>query len=219
MRAIAYPRRVFHAVGIDLGQAQDNSALAAIRYARPLEDLGPEVPGDVGLPDAGLPVWECRAMKRWPLQTPYTRIALDVANIMATKTRGALVFVDATGVGRPCVEMIVRALAAVGSPFWKLVPVIITGGLAVADNPDGTMHVSKTRLVSVLQVVLQARRLKIAKRHPEAASLRREMGSFKLRVTTSGAETFGAQGKSHDDLVFALALAVYAAEMALTRSF
>lgn len=66
--------------------------------------------------------------------------------------------------------------------------------------------------------------MKIAARLPDAAVLARELQDFRVRFTESGNATFNAREGAHDDLVLALALAVFglsrpemAREISVTR--
>ena len=74
----------------------------------------------------------------------------------------------------------------------------------------------KKELVASLQVLLQTRRLKVAKTLPEAATLVRELETFRVKVTEAANETFGAWREGqHDDLVLAVALAAWMGERCL----
>lgn len=64
-------------------------------------------------------------------------------------------------------------------------------------------------LVSKLQALLHAGQLKIPRAMPEAAVLVRELQDFRVRYTDAGNATFNAREGAHDDLVLALALAVF----------
>jgi hypothetical protein len=89
-----------------------------------------------------------------------------------------------------------------------VVPVTITGGHAVTRTEDGSYHVPKKELVTSLQVVMQSRRLKIARALPDAALLVRELQNFQVKITAAAHETFGVWREGqHDDLVLAVALA------------
>ena len=69
--------------------------------------------------------------------------------------------------------------------------ITITGGHSVTAAEDG-IHVPKKELVSVLQVLLQSRRLKIAPSLPDARVLIAELANFKVKITLDAHETFGA---------------------------
>ena len=66
---------------------------------------------------------------------------------------------------------------------------------------DGSYHVPKKELITALQVVMQGRRLQIARSLPEAATLVRELQNFQVKITAAANETFGAwRDGQHDDL-------------------
>jgi hypothetical protein len=72
--------------------------------------------------------------------------------------------------------------------------------------------VAKKELVSVLQVLLQSRRLKIAPL-PERDLLLREFQTFRVKVTAAANETFEAwRERDHDDMVPAVAIAAWLGE-------
>jgi len=118
---------------------------------------------------------------------------------------GATLIVDHTGVGRPVVDEFVKA-------GLKPIAITITGG----DTPsrDGThWRVPKRDLVSRLAVALQSERLKAAKELPVAAVLVQELLNFKVKITAAANDTYSAwRENDHDDLVLAVALAVWYAE-------
>jgi hypothetical protein len=67
--------------------------------------------------------------------------------------------------------------------------------------------------VSSVQLLLEQRRLRIAKGLPDAPVLVRELLNFRVTITPSAHETFGAwRENEHDDLVLAVALAAWLAE-------
>jgi hypothetical protein len=117
--------------------------------------------------------------------------------------------VDKTGVGRPLVEMLRQERIA-----CRIIPVVITAGhQATVSEDNWEWHVPKKELVTSLQLVLQGRRLKIAKSLPFAAILGKELANFKVKITASANETFEAWREGdHDDLVLATAMAVWLAE-------
>ena len=64
-----------------------------------------------------------------------------------------------------------------------------------------------------MQVLLQQRRLKIARSLPDAETLVSELQTFRVKVTLAAAETLDAwRENAHDDLVLAVALACWWAE-------
>jgi hypothetical protein len=117
--------------------------------------------------------------------------------------------VDATGVGRPVVDLFRR-----GKLACPVLPVTITGGSAVAPADGGGWNVPKKDLVVVLQLLLQSRRLVVANGLRDADVLKRELADFRVRVTAAAHESFGAEWRTgaHDDLVLAVALAAWLLE-------
>jgi hypothetical protein len=184
-------------LGLDLGQTQDFTALAVLQCTLP----------DTGETEAAPPEYALRHLKRFPLGTPYTEIVPAVARLAgAQPLAGAPLVVDQTGVGRAVVDMLRQAVG------W-VVPVTITGGHAVTQAEDRSWHVPKKELVTCLQVVMQSRRLQIARSLPDAATLVRELQNFQIKITAAANETFGVwRDGQHDDLVLAVALACWWAE-------
>ena len=84
--------------------------------------------------------------------------------------------VDQTGVGRAVVDLMRQAIG------W-VVPVTITGGHAATVTEDHSFHVPKKELVTCLQVLMQSRRLRIARQLHEAAVLVRELQQFQVKIT------------------------------------
>jgi len=71
--------------------------------------------------------------------------------------------------------------------------------------------------VSVVQVLLQAERLKIASSLKEAATLTAELLAFKVSISLKGHDSYGNDAgmwreNPHDDLVLAVALAAWYGE-------
>jgi hypothetical protein len=190
-------------LGLDLGQAQDYSALAILErqgYARGA-------------------VYHCRHLQRWPLRTSYMAIVSDTARMVNSKELQPanellrrtepkpVLAVDATGVGAPVIDLF-KAERMNG----QLEPIQITGGSEVT-NENGTTRVPKRDLVSSAQVALQNDRLQIAAALPDAQTLIRELQNFQVKITDNAHDTYGAWREgTNDDLVLAVALALWIAE-------
>ncbi len=193
-----------YVIGLDLGQASDYTALAVLERPAPV-------------PNSNVaPVYPLPYLKRFRLSTPYTDIVPAVAKLASTPPlRGATLVVDYTGVGRALVDMLRKA-----STGCRIIPVTITAGQAVTRAEDGSYHVPKKELVTSLQLVLQARRLKVAAALPESDTLIEEMHNFRVKVTLAANETFGAWREGqHDDLVLAVAVAAWWAEKSPRSTF
>src|SRR5262249_17008400 len=147
-------------------------------------------------------------LERFELGTPYPAIADRIVELFAEPPlAGATLVVDQTGVGRAVVDMIRQA-----RPKATLRPITITAGHDVVADGAG-WHVPKKELVSVLQVLLQSRRLQVARRLPMAGVLTKELETFRVKITASAHETFEAwREREHDDLVLSVALAAWVGE-------
>lgn len=211
-------------LGLDLGQAQDYTALAIVeaqgtarmvdrpgpwRYSRM---LGQEARTTVTERVEGPPVTlQVRALERFELGTPYPRIVARVVELV--KGSGAALAIDATGVGAPVVDMFHMAGLRPHAVY------ITAGEQTVWDSDTLVWHIPKKELVAVLQAGLQEGRLKIASELPEAATLAAELANFQARITGAGNETYGAWREgTHDDLVLAVAIACYIPEALLREA-
>jgi hypothetical protein len=118
--------------------------------------------------------------------------------------------VDQTGVG----ESVIESLRAAGLGFAGI---LIHGGDAVSDM-DGGYRVPKRELVGTVDVLLQNRRLRIAKTLPMAEVLVQELEAFKATTKLTTGHTSYAADESwrenpHDDTVLAVAMACWYGEV------
>jgi hypothetical protein len=150
------------------------------------------------------PAYALRHLRRFPLGTAYTEVVPAVAALRRKEPlRQAPLIVDQTGVGRAVVDMLRQTASGV-------IAVTITGGHTVTRAEEGSYHVPKKELITALQVVMQGRRLQIARSLPDAAMLMRELQQFQVKITAAAHETFGVwRDGQHDDLVLAVALACW----------
>lgn len=195
-------------VGLDLGQAQDYTALVVVEKQVTEQSTGQDTRLDV------------RHIERAPLGTPYPDVASRVKEIMGDSrlrtryqdteamrmrhTEPRLV-VDATGVGRAVVDILRKE----GLTFT---PVVITGGDTVG-RADGTYRVPKRDLVAAVQAGLQTGALKIASELELAETLKSELLNFRIKVNEKTAhDSYEAWREGdHDDLVLATGLACWEA--------
>ena len=169
-------------VGVDLGQAQDPTAAVVAELAE--RDL------------------HVRHLERLPLRTPYPDVVKRIAALMKALPGPGTLVVDATGVGRPVIDLLRDA---------KLAPVAVTftsGKAATFD--DDAWHVPKRDLVRALLVAVEGGRFKVARLLPLAATLKRELRAFRRRITPRRNDTFNGAGV-HDDLLIAAALVCWQA--------
>lgn len=196
-----------YVIGLDLGQATDFSALCALNNSD-VEDTSAQPPRASDEFRTGIRTlrhYACTGLKRWPLGTSYPIIVDEVVALLLTPVlQGACLVVDASGVGRPVVDLLRDKRMT-----CKMVPVVITSGLNESGPDKGYWHVAKQILISTTQVVLQQRRLKFAKGLTETKTLVRELENYRVKVTQSANEVFNAREGEHDDLVLAAALACW----------
>jgi len=147
-------------------------------------------------------IYQVGHLERMPLGTPYPGIVAHVGRLLGKLPDPELI-IDYTGVGRPVFDLFTYAgISPVG--------VLITGG-AVETRYGATCGVPKLTLVSRLQALLHQGQLKIQKELSEAETLVRELQDFRVEFTATGHLTFNARAGKHDDLVLALAIAIWRA--------
>jgi hypothetical protein len=190
------------AVGIDVGQAHDPTAICIVSRtittaSRPeLASLNPHP----------YPRFDVLHLERLKLGIPYPAQVNHIEGLLCRAPLNRLnpaVLVDYTGVGRPVFDMFA------GRPSLRRAQgVVITGGRETSRAPAG-WSVPKGELVSKLQALLHSGHLRIPRSLPDAPVLMRELQDFRVRFTDAGNATFNARDGAHDDLVLALALAVF----------
>lgn len=211
-------------VGADIGQKRDPTAIVVTQYER-VEISPAGVPLDpTGLGHDMLnlatgveepPLYDTRyvvrALERLPLDTPYPAVARRLNAVCRAMRRRdgsgeCYLAVDATGVGRPIVDLVLAELDA----DVHLTAVTITGSDRCPGSPLARTEISmgKVWMVSRLQALLQTRRI-VMPRTPHAAGLAEELLDFEIKVTRDGHDELGAfRTGTHDDLVTALGLSV-----------
>jgi hypothetical protein len=193
--------------GLDLGTAGEYTALAVLQR----RCLTPQDPWAVYRP-----AYQLRHLQRFPLGTPYPEIVETVVRLLGTPPLpGTDLVVDQTGVGRPAIGLLEDGLRnRVTCTLWRVTMIL---GQAASLGAT-SIHIPKTELVGTLQILLQTRRLQIARELPDAELLVHELENFKLKVVLSRDETMEAWREGpQDDLVFAAALAAWVGEQTLPR--
>lgn len=176
-------------LGVDIGQSADFTALLVI------ERVGEEL--------------HARHIQRLPLGMSYPEQVKRITALVSSPelARDVLVAVDGTGVGRAVVDLLRQALRPSGAP---LVAITITGGLT-ASHKKSRWTVPKRDLIGGAQVALQSKRLKIASSLESSQLLADELTAYRVTLSEDGKDSFGnGREAPNDDLVLALALAVYA---------
>jgi hypothetical protein len=156
-----------------------------------------------------------RLLKRYDAGVPFTEVFADVARLVAADPLpGCTLAVGETAVG----EAVVRLLRQT-RPRVRLQRVVVTTEHLVRYDAAGVWQLPRKDLLGVPQVLLQGRRLKVARELELAGELLKELGSFRRTVAAAGGiwtwltggEVELRQGPS-DDVVFAASLALWAGE-------
>jgi hypothetical protein len=196
-------------VGVDLGKVRDYTAIAVVERA--------ELTGQF---DAAVYAYKkvvalrLRHLERVPLGTPYPEVADRLSRVTQSPelSERCQMAVDARGVGRAVVDLIDQA-----RPGCQVLPVLVTSGEKETLS-DGHYGVPKKDLMVGLQVILQMGELEVAAGMEHYDDLLAEMAAMEVRVSESGREQYGAWREgTHDDLVFAVALALWAARKKYPR--
>jgi hypothetical protein len=207
-------------LGVDVGKTQDPTAVAlAEQIWRPRATEGEGAyEGDAS--PAFVDHYYIRHLERLELGTDYPEIVRTLAQIWRSvrqrlvdqnvgsgqgkpEVPGLKVYVDATGVGLPVVDMLKEA----GVP---VIPVYFTHGDRRTEqkDPSGQNYVmlGKAFLVSRMQALLQTNRIHLPKTQ-EARQLAKELMDYEIKVDTAANDKYGAfKVGTHDDLVTALGL-------------
>jgi hypothetical protein len=181
----------YYTIGIDPGQAHDPTALALLEHDRVQE-----------------PVYRLRGLHRFPLGTPYTKLAPALNTRLSSPplAGNTKIAIDATGVGTPVLDHLRDQL-----PTRNIYGITITAGSSLSGTPKDP-HVPKKDLIATTIVILEQRRLQIAEPMHDTNALIEELLAYRRITTDHGHDTYQAASGTHDDLVLALSLALWTAE-------
>lgn len=149
-----------------------------------------------------------RHLERLKLGTSYTEQVAHVHSLLGrpplSNTPRTALIIDQTGVGRAVFDM----FKSIG-----VYPIgcTITAGENETQTDEG-YRVAKLQLVSRLQAMLHSGELEIAGDLPDLVALKKELQNFRVNFTQAGNMTFAARVGAHDDLVLAVAIALWYAE-------
>jgi hypothetical protein len=198
-------------VGLDLGQSNDFTAIAIVERFQPRilwkePESWPASEAKPRRPPNPPEQLHLRWLERIRLGTPYPRIVDHVVKLTEHPQlqRRAEVVLDATGVGAAVLDLFkARNLHPTA--------VKIHGGENVSSSGGG-YGVPKRDLVSAALVALQSGKLRIARELEFREELVRELLAFKPKIDPLTAhDSYNSTGGAHDDLVIALALALWRA--------
>jgi len=188
------------ALGIDIGQKRDPTAICVAEF-QPRKTQGRDEMHFI-----------VRHLQRLDLGTPYPEVARRVAEVAEGTSKKAgispVVYVDATGVGQPIVDI----LRECAPRYLKIIPVYFTSTdkATVSTSYPPQISLGKAFLVSRLQALLQTGRLHLPQSR-DSEALREELLNYEIRITENSNDTYGAfRVGTHDDLVTALGMAVQA---------
>jgi hypothetical protein len=191
-------------VGLDLGQPGQPTALAIL--GRPTLTAGIR-PGT-------RPTYDLRHLERFPPGTGYPEVVEAVVELLQTQPLpNAWLLADYTGVGSAILELFPDAFN--GRVTCHFSRVVLTASGTWSTGPAGGFAIPKTDLVGSLQVLLQTRRLRIASDLSEAATLVRELETYRPKVPLVRDDIASWRDTPHNDLVLAAALAAWGGELAL----
>ena len=180
-------------VGVDVGQRRDPTAIAVVEQEERRSTENHHM---------------VRYLERLPLGSPYPAVAERVAAVvqgvhLVTSGEAPILYVDATGVGTPVVDVL-RA-ASVGD-LAQLKAVFFNHGDR-RKVERGEVRLGKAWLVARMQTLLQSGLLHLP-RNAEAQVLAQELLDYEIRITEDANDRYGAfRVGAHDDLVTALGLA------------
>ncbi len=204
-----------YTVGLDLGKERDPSALVVSERVQSFEGLAREHTFEDADPVL-IDTYHVRGITRFELGTPYDAVVDAVSDLMSSpdlRDDAVLVF-DRTGVGGAVADLFNAAyrLGRLGRCFWPL-GLTLTAGFSEKGGAQGywsaTAH--KQDVVRRLYLLLEQKRIEIPLGLPGAEQLTKELRAFRPKQNpTTGNLSFSAEHESdHDDLVIALALAVW----------
>lgn len=182
--------------GLDLGQSADPSASIILEA----HGMGEQR------------TYACRHIEQHALGTSYPALVRSVETLLHRPPLAGQcqLAIDHTGVGRPVYDLFAEAgLRPLG--------ITITGGSGWQKESALQWHVAKIQLVGLVQKFLQSGRLQISASLPQARLLQQELKDFRVKISKAANETYAARESARDDIVLALAMALWAGEHPVSR--
>jgi hypothetical protein len=186
-------------IGLDLGQRRDPAAIVIVEKEENYYTEYVQRPAQMMV----------RYAATFPLGTPYPVVVAAVRSLVRQsdiRDQCSLVL-DITGVGIPVADMFRSARLGCGLDAVT----ITSGGRQTSVNSE--YSVPRQDLISGVQLMLEQGLLRISAAMPQRGRLVRELMSMRMTRSPTGNVRLGADGSGeHDDLVIALALAVWRAK-------
>src|SRR5258708_5773744 len=220
-------------IGVDIGQKVDHTAIVVTEVAeRPLVIDGVDqhyIDWHGKTRHVLESTYRVHEVRRLPLGTPFVVAAHEIVQMVASvhemervwRREGLLtqyehtltvdLWMDATGLGAPIVELVEEALRSARTTDRTLVhPVVFNyGDRYKRGEYEGRGDVlGKAYLVNRLQILLEQNRIDLPKSDPQIADMVEELKAYEIRIDTDANEKYGAfEVGTHDDMVTALGLA------------
>lgn len=195
-------------VGLDLGQRRDRTALIAVStFHAAVEAIGDEdeTPRRRKRPRQRkhIDIRHIATLRSGMAYPQQVANIIEIVDSLADTDRPEI-WADSTGVGRPVLDMLRDSCP------YVVHGVTATAGLDVVRH-GRDLSVPKAVLIGSLEVALSTRRLHCPNDLALVPELKKELAAYAFELSDAGRPTYGGKG-SHDDLVSALALAVFGAE-------
>jgi len=219
-KTVFLPRRTRFVVGVDLGQSTDPTAICVLERLTGVMDAGSDFERHLGMTTSMQTPAEqtnVRHLERLPLGMSYPAVVQHVARLLARpplcgdeRQRPAELVLDQTGVGAPVADVFADA-------GMKPIRVTITAGDKATWVGLDRWHVAKTILISTLDAKLHIGELRFAAALSGSAAMKDELQDFRRHVGAAGRATYSARQGKHDDLVLAVAIALWWASRPLDQ--
>jgi hypothetical protein len=190
-------RTVKYVMGCDLGQSTDPTAICVLEHTHQFREW------ERGGADQFEDIFAVRHLQRLPLGLSYPAQVQEVAHLLARPplVGNVELVIDETGVGRAVADIFNTA-------GLDPLRITITAGTEQSFT-NGGWHVSKQALVSALDARLHTAELGFAAELTEAGAMQEELKDFRRHVSAAGRYSYEARVGRHDDLVLAVAIALW----------
>ncbi len=186
-------------LGADLGQSTDPTAIAVLEHCKFFNrHVG-------GIRTQIAERFDVRHLARLPLGLSYPSVVQEVQLLISRKPLAGRceLIIDETGVGRAVADIF-------DSTGLKPTRVSIPAGTDQSRHGLRGWHVAKQILISTLDARLHTGELRFAAELLEAGAMQEELKDFRRKVSAAGRYAYEARVGKHDDLVLAVAIALWA---------
>ncbi len=210
-------------LGLDLGQSEDPSAMALLLNIN--QTISPHNWIDSTHPCHN--TWQLTSTKVFPLGTAYTALAQQIHHTLERfkqqhPATPITLLADATGIGRPTLEILYKELTSRGGqPKARLEGIVFTAGATHSKTghpalPVDLFHVPKLDLIETLVQSIESRRLTVIPNLKDRQTLEAQLKSLRYANSRQTGQTTIHVDTNADnpqianaDLVMALAMATW----------